>query len=63
LLAAIVLIFPASYHRNLYDILVPILILIHSCHNAQLNHGVRCLANPCRHQDDEKNYTMAQVAS
>ncbi len=29
LLAVIVLIFPASYHRNLYDILVPTLISIH----------------------------------
>jgi hypothetical protein len=31
--------------------------------HTQLNHGVRCFAEPCRHQDDKENYTMAQVAS
>ncbi len=45
LLAAIVLIFPASYRRNLYDILVPILILIHSCHNTH-NSTMASAASP-----------------
>jgi hypothetical protein len=40
-----------------------IIIIIIISQHTQLNHGVRCFAKPCQHQDDEENYTMAQVAS
>ncbi len=63
-LAAIVLIFPVSYRRNLYEILVPTLILIHSCHNTHNSTMVSAaLPSPAGTKLMKKNYTMAQVAS
>jgi hypothetical protein len=54
----------ASYPRNLHEILVPTLIFnTQISQHTQLNHGVHCFAEPCRHQDDEENYTMTPVAS
>jgi hypothetical protein len=60
----VVLIFPASYRRNLHEILVPTLISIHSCHNTH-NSTMASAASPspAGTKMTRKNYTMVQVAS
>ncbi len=58
------LLLAASYHRNLYEILVPTLILIHRHHNKHNSTMASAgLPSPASTKIMRKNYTMAQVAS
>jgi hypothetical protein len=50
--------------RNLYEIVVPTLILMHSCHNTHNSTmASAALPSPAGTKMMKKNYTMAQVAS
>ncbi len=54
----------APYHRNLYEILVLTLILIHRSHNTHKSTmASAALPSPAGTKMMRRNYTMAQVAS